>query len=128
MVKNAVNFGDHVRILDTEATRTVGLAGLTGVVFGETTPSITNIEVIGEIIDDYAVSVYFEQSAKQIWFASDQLELLDHNPGSTATIDGVNKKWVRTSSGEWKEQPGSKKYPDLFKRFVKLFFKDSFSR
>ncbi len=98
MVENNIHFGDRVRILDTGATRAVGLAGLSGVVYGETTPSTTNVEVIGNVKNDYAINVYFDQSAKQFWFGTDQLKFLDHHPGSTATIDGVNKKWVRTPS------------------------------
>jgi hypothetical protein len=36
------------------------LAGLVGQVYGQTTPSITKVEVLGELREDYAVNVYFK--------------------------------------------------------------------
>ena len=41
----AISFGDNVRVLTTQLTTALGLAGLTGAVYGETTPSDTGVEV-----------------------------------------------------------------------------------
>ena len=52
-----VSFGDNVRVVDSEQTRALKVSGLTGQVYGETTPSITGVEVIRELKSDTAVNV-----------------------------------------------------------------------
>ena len=52
--------GDNVRIRVTPATEVAGVAGRIGNVAGFTIPSQTGGEVIGEIKDDLAFSVIFE--------------------------------------------------------------------
>jgi hypothetical protein len=121
MENHSISFFDHVRIRDTPPTRVAGLVGLSGTVYGITTPSITEVYVIGEVQNDYAINVYFEERNESFWFASDQLEFLDHNEESEFTING--KKWIRTKSGEWEEQPGGKKYPDIWERIMGRIFK-----
>jgi hypothetical protein len=79
------------------------VAGRTGNVFGETTPSRSDVTVIGNPSRDWALNVFFEELNQSFWFAEDLLEFLDHGPGSTITLDGVPKKWVRQESGEWLE-------------------------
>jgi hypothetical protein len=99
-----ISFGDRVRVRATPVTEERGLAGLTGQVYGETTPSLMGVEVIGETKTDYALNVFFESQKKSYWFASDLLEFIDHAPGTEITFKGVSKKWVRTASGDWQDQ------------------------
>jgi hypothetical protein len=67
----------------TDAT---GVAGQTGIVYGGTTPSVTKVEVIGDISDDHASAVKVEGRAESLWFAENLLEFIDHQPGTTMSI------------------------------------------
>ena len=58
---NRISFGDNVRVRDVPATQAMDLAGLTGNVHGETTPSLTKVEVIGDLKEDYAINVFIEE-------------------------------------------------------------------
>jgi len=100
-----IAFGDNVRVLSTPITEERGLAGLSGDVRGETTPSVTGVEVIGQPKTDYAINVFFESQKKSYWFASDLLEFVNHAADTVITLKGVPKKWVRSESGAWIEQP-----------------------
>lgn len=102
-------FGDSVRIADTPETRESGIAGLTGSVLGETTPSSTNVKVIGNLDDDFALHVYIEGIENELWLAPDLVEFVDHRPGQTMSLDGIDKEWVRAESGEWIEHDLSSK-------------------
>ena len=53
----AISFGDNVRVVSTPLTVSLGLAGLTGQVYGETSPSVTGVEAVGETSKDYAINV-----------------------------------------------------------------------
>ncbi len=99
------SFGDRVRIRRTSETEQAGVAGLVGQVYGETTPSVTNVDVIGSPADDYAINVYFEERDEACWFAADLVEFLDHAPGTEIRLDGVDKRWIRTEDGGWREEP-----------------------
>ena len=98
-----ISFGDNVRVRSTPVTEECGLAGLSGQVYGETTPSVTGVEVIGEIKTDYAIDVFFESQKKSYWLTSELLEFVDHAAGTEITLEGVPKKWVRAPSGDWIE-------------------------
>jgi len=50
------SFGDYFRIRSSVETESKGVAGLMGQVFGQTTPSETGVEVIGELTFDYAIN------------------------------------------------------------------------
>jgi hypothetical protein len=100
----AIGFGDNVRIKDAPETRERGLAGLIGCVHGMTTPSVTSVEVIGELKIDYAVNVHFDELNVSYWLAPELLEFLDHGPGQIITLGGIAKKWTRTTDGEWIEE------------------------
>lgn len=97
-------FGDKVRIRHLPETESKGLAGLVGNVYGQTTPSVTGVEVIGELTSDYAINVFFEDRDESFWFAPALVEFVDHAPGMEVTLDGVPKKWVRTETGDWREE------------------------
>lgn len=99
-----VDFGDAVRIRAAPETDAAGLAGLSGQVYGLTTPSVTGVEVIGKLKEDYAINVYFDGRAESYWFSADLVELIDHAPGTEIRIDGVSKSWVREPDGSWTEK------------------------
>ena len=106
----AISFGDNVRVASTPLTDSLGLAGLTGAVYGETTPSVTGVEVVGQTGEDYAINVQLDGRDESIWFAAELLEFIDHAPGTEIVIG--NKRAVRAASGEWIEdqpQPKSSK-------------------
>lgn len=105
------SFGDNVRIRSTALTERLGLANLVGSVFGETTPSVTGIEVIGDSEGNHAIHVFFEDRRKGFWFAPELLEFVDHAPGAEIRLDGVPKKWTRSATGEWTEADVAEELP-----------------
>jgi hypothetical protein len=102
-VSPAISFGDRVRVRVTPHSERAGVAGLLGQVYGETTPSATAVEVVGELLSDFAVNVYFEERGSALWFAPEELEFVDHAAGTEITLEGVAKRWVRGADGEWIE-------------------------
>ena len=96
-----ISFGDRVRIRSSVVTEELGLAQTTGIVHGETTPSVTGVTVIGESNENRAVHVFFEDRNEGFWFAPDLVEFMDHAPGARLTVAG--KKWVRAATGDWEE-------------------------
>jgi len=103
MVNTAPSFGDNVRIRSTPETEERGVAGAVGQVYGFTTPSQTNVVVIGGNAEDFALNVAVEGRGSDLWFAVHLVEVIDHAPGTTISIDGVPKQWVRTADGDWRE-------------------------
>lgn len=99
------DFADRVRIRASEETVRLGLAGREGIVYGWTTPSVTGVQVIGDRGEDYAVNVHFDDLGEGFWFADHLVELIDHNAGVVARLDGSETEWVRRSDGEWEERP-----------------------
>ncbi len=95
-----LDLGDHVRIRETPETADTGFAGMTGMVYGITTPSVTGIEVIGGAPADTAVGVGFESVDMTVWFDPDLVEFIDHGAGTTASAAGQDL--VRTAEGAWK--------------------------
>lgn len=102
-----IGFGDNVRVRETPETIELGLAGRLGQVFGETTPSVTSVTVIGSTDHDYAINVNFDDVLGEYWFAADQLELMDHAPGTEIRLAGVDMSWVRREDGGWDEVAGA---------------------
>jgi hypothetical protein len=102
MAAKSISMFDTVRVRKTNLTTKGELAGLVGVVYGETTPSSTGVDVIGDANDDYAICVHFEDIDRDLWFEADLLEFVDHGAGQTVDIAG--KQWVRGADGEWIEQ------------------------
>jgi hypothetical protein len=99
------DFGDRVRIRASAETEELGLARLEGVVFGWTVPSSTGVDVIGAASADSALNVHFEERGESFWFAEELVELIDHNAGTTISLEGVDKEWVRLPGGAWQERP-----------------------
>ena len=109
--------GDNVRIRSSSETESRDLAGLTGQVYGQTTPSVTSVEVIGELTSDYAINVFFADRNESFWFEPTLVEFIDHGPGTEVTIKGVAKKWIRTEAGEWLEESTETKRAKPWWRF-----------
>jgi hypothetical protein len=89
----------NVRIRITPATEAAGVAGRIGNVAGFTTPSMTGVEVIGEIKDNLAFSVMFNSPQVQLCFASELLEFVDHASGLEIQIGKT--KLIRRADGGW---------------------------
>src|SRR5881628_31142 len=98
-----ITFGDNVRVRATPETEALRVAGQVGQVYGETTPSVTRVSVVGRLVGDFALNVHFEGRTDTLWFAPELLELVDHGAGTEVRLDGVPKKWTRSASGEWVE-------------------------
>ncbi|MDH7976113.1 hypothetical protein QH494_28390 [Sphingomonas sp. AR_OL41] len=101
------DFADRVRIKPTEETERLGLAGREGQVFGWTTPSSTGVTVIGEMRDDSAVNVHFDDLNASFWFPEELIEMIDHGAGTTISLDGQDVAWVRKADGSWDQRPRS---------------------
>jgi hypothetical protein len=98
-----IAFGDNVRIVDAESTRQTGHANRLGVCYGMTTPSMTDVEVIGDSADDVALNVHFEDDAvPDAWFAPAFVALVDRAAGSVATVG--DQSFVKTADGSWVPQ------------------------
>jgi len=101
METSQISFGDRVRIRSTEATETLGIAGQMGIVNGRTTPSATGVEVVGKPTKDLAIAVTLEAQTKQLWFAEEVLEFVDHRAGTIVETQG--RKLIRDELGSWRE-------------------------
>lgn len=104
MFERMTGFADRVRIKRTEETERLGLAGREGQVFGYTTPSVTDVAVVGILADDYAVNVHFDELAEGFWLADHLVEQIDHAPGTVISLEGQDTEWVRLPNGEWQEK------------------------
>jgi hypothetical protein len=98
------SFGSKVKIKDSPVTREKGLVGKLGDVYGQTTPSMVDFEIIGTPKDDIAINVYFDNLKTSFWFDADLLEIIDDGQGSVITLDGVDKKWTKGQNGQWIEE------------------------
>jgi hypothetical protein len=104
LAESTVQFGDRVRIRSDAATEKRGLAGKVGTVYGQTTPSQTDVEVIGTLEKDHAVNVFVDDVREEFWFAQHLVEFLDHGAGGTVRLEGVDTEWVRNADGGWDER------------------------
>lgn len=98
------SFGNKVKIKSSAETENKGLAGKIGEVYGQTTPSMMDFEIIGTPKEDLAVNVYFDDLKTSYWFDSDLLENIDDGHGAVITLEGVNKKWTKGQNGQWTEE------------------------
>jgi hypothetical protein len=97
-------FGDRVRVKASQETTELGFAGRVGQVYGETVPSLSGVgPAIGDRGDDPAVSVVFEDTAEQAWFATHLVEFVDREGPCRLVLDG-GPTFVRDGdTGEWHE-------------------------
>lgn len=104
-MSNDISFGDNVRIVRTAETERLGIAEMIGNVYGETTPSVSNVEVIGTLTSDYAFNVHFDMLDANFWIAPHLLEFVNHAPGTEVHVHGSPFKSVRQRDGTWKDIP-----------------------
>lgn len=97
-------FGNRVKIKRTPETEEKGLADKIGEVYGQTTPSMMDFEIIGTLKEDVAINVHFEELGESFWFAEDLLDFINNGQGTEITLDGVDKKWTKGTNGEWIEE------------------------
>jgi hypothetical protein len=84
-------FGDLIRIARAE-TEESGFAGRVGQVFGESIPSRSRVgPVIGDKGDDYAYSVFFEDTDEQVWFAPHLVEFVAFSSAAQMTGSPLNR-------------------------------------
>jgi hypothetical protein len=98
------NWFDRVLVQTTSVTEEAGLAGRTGQVYGETRPSASGVardQIIGELTEDNAVNVHFDELKKSFWLTRDLLEFVDNAPGTQITVGSTTR--VRAATGEWIE-------------------------
>ena len=91
-----ISFGDTVKVLSTEQTEEAGLAGKTGGILGETSPSSTGVTYFGDAKNDYVVNVEFLDINEEYWFTPDLLEIVsekNNKETSTQTKTVEQKKW-----------------------------------
>lgn len=98
-----VDFGDEVRIVASSDTEERGYAGKTGTCLGITTPSVTGVEVVGEIDGDRALNVSFDDpGVSDAWFSTRLVEFVSHTEGTIATSGATSFK--READGSWSQQ------------------------
>lgn len=98
------DLGDTVLIVASPDTIAGGFAGRTGTCYGFTTPSVTRVEVIGDMGDDHALNVGFDDGTSA-WFHRSLVAVVDVNAGQVAVIG--DKRFVRARDGDWRETPDS---------------------
>ena len=97
-----IEFGDKVKFVDNETTRKAGVAAKEGTCLGFTTPSVINIEFIGETEIDYAISIELSDTKEIVWTTQDLVEFISHGEGQVIEIG--NKTATRRADGSWKEE------------------------
>lgn len=115
-----ITFGDNVRVIAASETKKSRLSGRTGQVSGVTTPSVTNVQLIGKLKEDLAFNVYFEDQEESYWIVAELLEFVDHGTGTEITLEGIPTKWTRNAEGGWDEsttEPSEKKRGFLSRLF-----------
>jgi hypothetical protein len=105
MQNQVPSFGDNVRVLPAPETVSRGIAGLTGQVYGFTTPSVTGVSVIGGGGEDFALNISIAEHGSDFWLAAHLVELIDHAPGTTVSIDASPTQSVRNADGTWRVEP-----------------------
>ena len=84
-----ISFGGNARVRHTATAQAAGVAGFTGRDYGKTTPSVSNVDVIGGIADDHAINVDFEERHESLWFTLGLLDLLILPPTPQSPSKGL---------------------------------------
>ena len=88
-------FGNKVRIKQTPETEEKGFAIKEGEVYGQTIPSMMDLEIIGTLKEDLAINVHFDDLNQSFWFAEDLIEHIDNAQGTEIMLDEIDKKWTK---------------------------------
>jgi hypothetical protein len=99
-------FGDLVRIVSTPETERAGLAGLVGRVRSETQPSVSGVEVIGAVADDFALQVDFDDPKGSRWLTLELVEFVDPKQKQSQRSGSTTppQERVRPKTEEWQEK------------------------
>jgi hypothetical protein len=108
-------FGNKVKIKTTVETVEKGVANKIGEVYGQTTPSMMDFEIIGKPKNDFAINVHFEDLGKSFWFDEELLEYMDKGEGTIITLNGIDKKWTKGKNNEWIEEDSNAKSQNMKK-------------
>jgi len=90
-----------VRIRQAPETEALGIAGLDGLIFGESRPSSSGVEIVGSAPDDYVVNVFIESRDEGYWLRPELVEFLDHAAGGRIELEGVPYVWEHQADGSW---------------------------
>lgn len=77
-----ITFGGIVKVRSSPETDAIGISGKIGQIYGETTPSLTGVDVIGGINEDYALHVSIEGNDETYWLSPDLLEFVHYVEGT----------------------------------------------
>lgn len=80
-------FGARAKVMATAETEAAGIAGWIGTVFGQTTPSLSKVSVLGVPHNDFAINLNFGKPSESYWFAEHLLELVEAPPEMRVDID-----------------------------------------
>lgn len=92
-----ITIGDRVRVLSTDITDALGVAGHTGIVHSQTTPSFMGVAVIEKPARGYAFFIQIEGRNEPLWLAEHVLEFVDHAAGTGLEISG--QRFIRDEAG-----------------------------
>lgn len=90
-------------IRETSLTIRLGVAGRVGTVIGWTTPSVTDVTVIGTSPQDRAFAVTLEGAIVSEWFVQEPVKRVDHGSGMVIQIG--DRVIERNAIGEWIDGP-----------------------
>ena len=96
-----IAFGDTAKVVSSKETDALGISGKIGSIFGETVPSLSQVEVIRELKEDAALNIFIEELDSQFWLPEYLLEFVDHGEGVEVSLGDVRA--VRRANGSWKE-------------------------
>jgi len=99
---NAFGFGDTVRIKDNPETAQATIAGLEGTVYGFTTPSLTGVEAVGPLSQDFALNVYVDSLNQGFWLDPANIELVERPEVMEFSVAGKTIR-VTQKDGEYDE-------------------------
>jgi len=98
-IHDAPGFGDTVRIRHTTETVQAGIAGHEGTVYGFTTPSVTGVETVGALADDFALNVHVEALNAAFWLDPSNIELVSRPDTLALTVGNKRIVLTRTEDG-----------------------------
>lgn len=100
-----ITFMDTVRVRATEETQAAGIAGLVGIVYGDTIPSKSGQDVLLTPAIDYAVGVHLDELDRTVFLPRDVLEFIDHGLGRELRLKTRQgwASWVRLENAEWRQ-------------------------
>jgi len=94
-----MTMGDRVCIRENDDPIAHVLSGRCGIVYGDTTPSISAVDVIGRTNFDYAVNVCLDGDSASSWYALELIEFIERGDGTTIKVG--EHTYTRRADGGW---------------------------